>query len=455
MSFAIAILALIVVAGVAFMLTGVVTPHSYQPAHRATTAHSQALYPFQTSGGLGGNGCYIGQEVLGGSFCYDSWELYRTGKLTNPNMVVAGQIGRGKSALVKTMVMRETVFGRRAVIIDPKGEFGPLADATRGTYIQLHPGSGVGINPLDPGPYADELDPVELGARQDEMLLAIVSTALNQGAEARSAGPAEVSALGVAREHATRGDGVATLNDVVNLLLAPTEEMAAEVGASVEEFRQDAKDVGHVLRSLVRGHLRGMFDGQTTVKIDWESPVVVIDLSKMTDNPDAVGVVMAALIGWLHPILARTDDVQRRLVLDEAWYLLSNLALARWLRAMFKFSRQYGLSNTIVVHRMSDLEAAGGEGSEATRIAQGLLSDTETRVVYAQAAGEVADAARLLGLNRTETGQLSSLPKGTALWNIGGSGFLVEHVIGGKEWEVIDTDQAMRADPEAYEEVLS
>ena len=53
---------------------------------------------------------------------------YRQGVVTNPNMVVFGQIGRGKSSLVKTYLWRQAVFGRHAWVVDPKGEYGPLAD---------------------------------------------------------------------------------------------------------------------------------------------------------------------------------------------------------------------------------------------------------------------------------------------------------------------------------------
>lgn len=74
------------------------------PAHRATTAHLQALYPFVSGRGLGSRGVYLGRDLHGGPFCFDPWELYAAGVLTNPNLVVAGQIGRGKSTFVKTFV---------------------------------------------------------------------------------------------------------------------------------------------------------------------------------------------------------------------------------------------------------------------------------------------------------------------------------------------------------------
>jgi hypothetical protein len=44
-------------------------------AHRVTTAHLQAAYPFISEGGLGSEGVYIGRDVFGGSFYYDAWSL--------------------------------------------------------------------------------------------------------------------------------------------------------------------------------------------------------------------------------------------------------------------------------------------------------------------------------------------------------------------------------------------
>jgi len=98
-------------------------------AHRATTAHLQALYPFVAEGGLGDRGVYIGRNLFGGGFVYDPWELYRAGAVTNPNMLVLGQIGRGKSSFVKAFLWRQQVFGRQAWVVDPKGEYAPTRPA--------------------------------------------------------------------------------------------------------------------------------------------------------------------------------------------------------------------------------------------------------------------------------------------------------------------------------------
>ena len=149
------------------------------PAHRATTAHLQALYPFVAEGGLGERGVYIGRDLFGGAFVYDAWELYGAGVLTNPNMVVLGQIGRGKSSFVKSLVWRQQVFGRQAWVVDPKGEYGPLAEAAGATSLRVAPGGAVRLNPLQaPGrPAAHGGDALR---RQGELLCSLAAGSLGR-----------------------------------------------------------------------------------------------------------------------------------------------------------------------------------------------------------------------------------------------------------------------------------
>src|SRR5579875_3486618 len=121
------------------------------PPHEVTTRHLGAAYPLLSSSGPGTRGALIGRDLLGGVFAYDPFELYAEGRLSNPNMIVFGQIGRGKSAFVKTYLWRQAVFGRRAWVVDPKGEYGSLARRWGVTPLALRPGGTLRLNPLDSG----------------------------------------------------------------------------------------------------------------------------------------------------------------------------------------------------------------------------------------------------------------------------------------------------------------
>src|SRR5205085_10997973 len=140
-----------------------------RPGHRCTTRHAQAIYPFIAAGGLGERGVFIGRDSSGGAFCYDPWVLYGNGSLDDPNAIVLGKLGQGKGALVKTVLWRMLLFGRRAFVLDVKREYGPLCDAVSVRPIALAPGGGVRLNPLASRPEEHA---------QLELLRAVAVTAL-------------------------------------------------------------------------------------------------------------------------------------------------------------------------------------------------------------------------------------------------------------------------------------
>ncbi len=421
------------------------------PAHQVTTRNLGAAYPFIAEAGLGRRGVVIGDDLLGGSFVFDPFELYAAGVVSNPNMVVFGQIGRGKSAFVKTFLWRQAVFGRRAWVVDPKGEYGDLADAWGVRPVALRPGGSIRLNPLDPGPDAGgdaEAGPDATGRRRMELLASLASACLG-----RDLAPRERAALGAALSETTRTIDVPTVPMVVESLLTPSADAARALRTEQRDLLEDGRDVALELRRLVHGDLCGMFDGPTTPGLDLSAPLVVLDLSALYSSA-ALGVLMACATAWLQAALARTaasggatPSARGRffLVVDEAWAILSNLGVARWLQSSWKMSRAFGVSNVAVLHRVSDLRSVGASDSEQVALAQGLLSDSETRVVYAQSPGELEAAAELLSLSGTEADLLPQLRRGVALWKVGQRSFLVQHRLSAAERCIVDTDAAMTA----------
>jgi hypothetical protein len=96
------------------------------------------------------------------------------------------------------------------------------------------------------------------------------------------------------------------------------------------------------------------------------------------------------------------------------------------------------------VHRLSDLEAAGRRDSEQVRLARGLLSDSETKVIFRQPPAELALVRELCQLSERETAIVASLAKGSALWKVGQRSFQVEHYLSRREREITYTDERMR-----------
>jgi type IV secretory pathway VirB4 component len=387
--------------------------------------------------GIGDAGPLIGTDLLGGHFHFDPWQLYQSGALTNPNVLVLGQLGRGKSSLIKTFVWRQVAFGRRAWILDPKGEYGPLAEACGMTPVRLVPGGTVRLNPLDV-PVRDGSEDGEAPVRiRADLLSSLAAASLGRGLS-----PAERTAVELAVRSVTLRSRVPILADLVEALLDPDPTLAMSVRTDAAGLAADGRPIALELRRLVEGDLAGMFDGPTSVGIDTSAPVVVLDLSAVFASP-ALPLLMLCATAWLQAALALETGVKRLVVVDEAWAILQDLSIARWLQAGFKLSRSLGVANLVVVHRLSDLRAAGADGSSQQKLAEGLLADSETRIVFRQSPAEARSTADLLGLNDTECEVVRHLPRGVALWRVGSASHMVEHALGPQERLLIDTDAAM------------
>lgn len=414
------------------------------PMHRGTTAHLGSAYPFIAEGGLGTRGVYLGTNVLtgGGAFAYDPFTAYRDGLVTNPNILIAGEPGTGKSATAKCFIYRACgVLGRWVAVADPKGEYLPLADALGLDVIRLHPGGTARVNPLDASPLLHDEGPDEVARRQAATVAALLSSVLR-----RDLAPIEDAVVSWATAHLARsGRCQPTLADVAALAADPPPEMAALARREAADLALDAAAVVHGLGKLLDRSLRGMFDGPTTVRIDWSGPGVVLDLSAVHHEPDALALVLLATTGWLQAVLARPDGPPRLQVLDEAWALLSSERTSRYLQACWKLGRSYGVANLAVVHRLSDLRAQADDGTATAKVSMGLLADTQTRVLFRQASDQVGDARALLGLTDTESLVLGRLCRGRALWKVGGRTAVVQHFVGRREFAFCDTDARMAA----------
>ena len=409
--------------------------------HRATSAVLAGGYPFLAEGGLGATGVLIGEDLFsGGSFCFDPWTLYRQGVITNPNVLLAGVIGVGKSALAKSMVCRSLAFGRRAYIPgDPKGEWTPVARAVGGLAITLGQGLPHRLNPLDEGARPHSVDDTEWAAlvwqRRRELLGAVTETVL-----ARPLAPTEHTALDVALASAVAGSSMPTLPAVVDRLLDPRP---LDAGQAAAELRGDGRQPGHALRRLVYGDLAGLFDGPSTVGIDPSLPMISLDLSRISGSDELLALVMTCASSWMEAALLDPAGGQRWVVYDEAWRVMRQPSLIRRMQAQWKLSRAYGIANLMVIHRLSDLDAVGDAPSQARALAAGLLADCSTRIVYRQETDQRDGTATALGLTVTERELLTDLDLGEGLWHIGKRGFVVQHQMTTDELSIFDTSARM------------
>jgi len=409
--------------------------------HRATSDMLAGAYPFLAEAGLGSDGTYIGQDAWSGSgFCYDPWVLYQSGIITNPNAVLAGVVGKGKSTLAKALATRSIPFGRKVYVPgDPKGEWSIVANTVGGQAIQLGGTSTNRLNPLDEGPRPDGITDTDWHAQVHARRRSLLGS-LTESSLGRPLHPVEHTALDVALATAVDGAAMPLLPTVVDALFHPRH---ARPGATTEQLTRDGREGGHALSRLVYGDLNGLFDGPSTVAFDPSLPMVSLDLSAIQGSDQLIALVMTCASTWMEAALTDPNAGQRWVIYDEAWRLLRNPALLARMQSQWKLSRALGIANLMIIHRLSDLDAVGDAGSEARSLALGLLADCSTKIIYAQEESEAPITGRTLGLGVTEQNELPALARGEGLWKIGQRAFVVRHLCTPGELEVFDTNSRM------------
>jgi len=424
------------------------------PAHRMTTATVSGAYPFLAEGGLGAEGHFVGRDVHAeAAFCYDPFALYNSGRIegfTNPNAVLCGVIGMGKSALAKSIATRAIAHGYRIYIpSDPKGEWSGLAQALGGQTIALGPGLPGKLNPLDapdrPTGVSEQDWRGEVRKRRLLLLASLASTVLK-----RDLLPMEHTGLDVALDlavaQAETAGTVPLIGDIAHALGRP-ELLDAALGGQSGGIGHAADDLAHALRRLVHGDLCGMFDAPSTVRFDPSAPMLSIDLSRLSSSGDDTALVLAMTCAsaWMESALADPDGGRRWVIYDEAWRIMRHVALLERMQQQWKLSRGLGIANLIILHRLSDLLSAGDAGSRGRVLAEGLLADCSTRIIYRQEADQIALSMSLLGLTGVQAQAIAALPRGRGLWLVAGLSFIVQHLLHPKERALYDTDFRMAA----------
>ncbi|MZD08300.1 ATP-binding protein [Streptomyces sp. SID5785] len=422
------------------------------PPHRMTTAVAAGAYPFLAEGGLGAQGIYVGRDVHAeAAFTYDPFALYgRLDGFTNPNILLAGVIGMGKSALAKSLALRAVAFGYRIYVpCDPKGEWTIVARELGGQTIALGPGLPGRLNPLDaptrPAGVSEDDWRTEVRKRRLLLLDSLAKTVLR-----RELHPMEHTALDVALDqvvtHAETTGATPLLGQIAYVLGSP-EQLDGALGELSGRLGQAAEDLAHALRRLVHGDLAGMFDAPSTVAFDPAAPMLSIDLSRLGGAGDDTALVLAMTCAsaWMESALSDPTGGRRWVIYDEAWRVMRHVALLERMQSQWKLSRGLGIANMMIIHRLSDLLTAGDAGSRGRALAEGLLTDCSTRIIYRQEADQLAASAALLGLTGVETQAVSALTKGRGLWKVAGRSFITQHLLHPRELELFDTDVRMTA----------
>lgn len=433
------------------------------PTFRGSTGQVQGLYPWLYGASMPAVGVYIGVDCLaGGAFSCHPIEWLHRGLVTNPNLLITGVPGAGKSATIKALALRLMAYGVKTFVLgDIKNEYAPLARALGVEPVELGPGLGARLNPLDAGPLGARLpsDDEQLRERLAEIhrrRITLLSSLLVMRL-GRDLAPTEEAALSLAIQHASgQATGATTLADptipqVWALLRDPLPEMAQDLrvrGDDVDELREMIRPATDALGNMVAGSLSGLFDGPTTVRPDFTAPIQTVDLSRIDGRGDeTVAMTLACVSSWGQAAIDEPGGPVRLVVRDELWRAMRVPAMIRKVDSDLRLSRAQGTIQILATHRLADFEAVGAAGSEEVTIAKNLIASCDVRICLRQDTAPLAMTRDVIGLTDTECDHIAAWSGeqiGRALWKVGrASSHVVQLILSPTERSLFHTNERM------------
>lgn len=420
-----------------------------RPWHRATGHQLAAANTFSAADIHDVAGPIIGIDMNSGRpFTFDPWELYRRGILSSPNLLIQGSLRQGKSFFIKRLVASLVEFGRFAInTSDSKGEHGVVAEALGGHVFKMGVfGSDIRLNPLEaPERRAGELDrdyTARVRAARVSVLQQIASL-LTPGERPLIA--REMTILEWALEEVVAESGDRPTVRAVWEKLASPALLTAQDGYF---DRGDANDLRDGLRRLVHGDLGGMFDTDSSIELDPDSPYTVIDTFAIGQRGDqALAVTQAVTNAWVMNTISNKDaGRQYFLIREEGWADMRTLpALEAQLRQL-KLSGEYGVAMVLIVHEGGDFDAVGAEGSKERELAKSLLRGYANRISFWQNAETLQDAIGRQMFTPAEAAAIGTLSRGKYLVKMKAGSYVVDGNPTATGWEkaLFDTDKQMR-----------
>lgn len=325
-------------------------------AKRLFTTESMGVFmPFDEMSQFDIGGIYYGVNPVNKSVI-----IYDRLKGQNYNGLVLGTPGSGKSFSAKRE-MTSVIMNKNAdvCIVDPDGEYTPLAETFHGTVVKIAPGNGVHINPLDldvDTTYDKDLNPISM---KTDFVYGILETMLGSGMKLTPTQKAIVDRCihqiynpyleylqslppdANGRKRTIDRDHCPTLQSLFECLLSQGLPEAQHLALVMEPYTTGTFDT---------------FAYRTNVDLD--SKLIVYDISNIGSNLMEIALKVCMNDVWNRIIENRKKDKWTWFYVDEFHLLLNNPSTADYLKSIWKRARKFRGVPTGITQNMEEMLAS-------------------------------------------------------------------------------------------------
>lgn len=269
----------------------------------------------------------------------------------NYNGLIFGKSGSGKSFTAKCEMINVLLNHPDAQIfvIDPQGEYYPMAEALHGVCIDLYPGSGQFINPLDLDLSDTETDPITM---KSDFIISMLEIMLGKGRELDPICKSIIDRC-ITKIYESYMDNMKRRTDGVTLDkdACPTlTDLYLELRGQRES--QAAQDMADILESYTTGNFN-TFSRRTTVETD--NRFVVYNIKRLGSGMQSLGLHICIQDVWNKMMANSKRNVWTWFYIDEFHILLDRENTRRYLKQIWKMARKWMGVPTGIMQNTEDL----------------------------------------------------------------------------------------------------
>ena len=326
----------------------------------------------------------------------------------NGNGFILGTPGSGKSMSAKQEMLSVLLSSDdEVIVIDPEGEYYPMAEMLGGEVIRIASGSDVHINPLDMDQnYAGQEgdDPISL---KSDYLISIFDVILGGRYDLT---PGQRSVIdrctrNIYKKYVESYDPhtgkynsqyVPTLCDLYEELLQQPGYEAASLAEGLEIFAVGSSN---------------LFAHKTNVS--FHNRFVVFDIKEVGASIKTLALLVVLDNVWNRIVAGRAKGTHVWFYIDEIYLLFKSESSAEFLRTLYKRARKYGGIPTGLTQNVADLLE--------NDIARTMISNSEFIQMLNQAPLDRKDLAILLNISPTQLSFITNSAPGEGLIYTGAS----------------------------------
>jgi type IV secretory pathway VirB4 component len=350
------------------------------PIQRGLTTSGAAVFiPFVTREIFqSGEALYYGRNALSGNMIMADRK-----RLKNPNGLILGTPGSGKSFAAKREITNAFLITRDDIIIaDPESEYSPLVDALHGQVIKISQNSADYVNPMD----------INVNYSEDESPLALKSDFILSLCELIVGGknglePIEKTVI----DRAVR--------NIYRDFLADTAAGGEPDPAKMpilenlyDELRQmpetEARRVATALEIYVQGSLN-VFNHRTNVNLN--NRLVCFDIKQLGKQLKKLGMLIVQDQVWNRVTVNRAAKKSTRYYMDEFHLLFKEPQTAAYSGEIYKRFRKWGGIPTGITQNVKEL-------LESVEV-QNILENSDFVLMLNQATGDREILAKQLNIS--------------------------------------------------------